>query len=63
MLPAPSSRVGMSAHAVRFGLGHWTGAEWVAIQWVDGVQIVLRNVPAGRRISVPADLPYAAGTP
>jgi len=41
-----SSRASQSATGVRFGLGSWTGAEWVAALWPDGRQLVARNVPA-----------------
>ncbi len=43
-----SSRASQSATGVRFGLGAWTGADWVAALWPDGRQLVARNVPANQ---------------
>ena len=48
-ITAGSSRASQNAMSVRFGLGNWTGAEWVAALWPDGRQIVVKNV-AGNQI-------------
>lgn len=48
-ITAGSSRASQNAMSVRFGLGNWTGAEWVAVLWPDGRQIVVKNV-AGNRV-------------
>jgi hypothetical protein len=47
---AGSSRASQNEHTVRFGLGEWTGAEWVAVQWPSGGQTVVRNVEGNRRL-------------
>jgi hypothetical protein len=39
--------------SVRFGLGQWTGAEWVAVLWPDGRQLVVRNVEGNRVLDLP----------
>jgi len=49
------SRASQSELSTRFGLGHWTGAEWVAVLWPDGRARVLRNVPANMHVRVGAD--------
>lgn len=41
-----SSRASQNATSVRFGLGAWDGAEWVAAIWPDGRELAVRNVPA-----------------
>ena len=38
-LTGGASRASQHAMSVRFGLGHWTGAEWVAVLWPDGRQM------------------------
>lgn len=43
-----SSRASQNAMSVRFGLGQWDGAEWVAALWPDGRQIVVRNVEGNK---------------
>ncbi len=48
-----SSRASQNAHSVRFGLGNWDGAEWVAAIWPDGRQLVVTGVPGNRRIEMP----------
>lgn len=49
---AGSSRASQNEHGVRFGLGPWSGAEWVAVQWPSGEQTVSRNVEGGRRLDM-----------
>jgi hypothetical protein len=49
-----SSRASQNAMSVRFGLGQWTGAEWVAILWPDGRQVVVRNVEGNQVLNMPA---------
>ena len=44
-----SSRASQNAMSVRFGLGHWSGAEYVAVLFPDGRQRAVRNV-AGEQI-------------
>ncbi|MEM9189454.1 MAG: CRTAC1 family protein [Myxococcota bacterium] len=39
-----SSRASQNAMSVRFGLGQWSGAEWVAVLWPNGRQQVVANV-------------------
>ncbi len=43
-----SSRGSQNPLAVRFGLGPYTGAEWVAALFPDGRQLAVRHVPADR---------------
>lgn len=43
-LTGGSSRASQNAHSVRFGLGQWTGAEWVGVLWPDGRQLVATNI-------------------
>lgn len=45
-----SSRASQNEHTVRFGLGHWDGAEWVAVLWATGRQQVYAGVQAGQRL-------------
>jgi enediyne biosynthesis protein E4 len=54
-LTAGSSRASQNEHTVRFGLGEWSGAEWVAVQWPSGAQKVVRNVEGNRRVMVEFD--------
>ncbi|MEM6994686.1 MAG: CRTAC1 family protein [Myxococcota bacterium] len=48
-----SSRASQNELSVRFGLGHFTGAEWVGVLWPSGRTSVVRGVPAGQRLQVP----------
>jgi hypothetical protein len=43
-----SSRASQNATSARFGLGQWTGAEWVAAVWPDGRQLVVTGVEGNR---------------
>ena len=45
-----ASTAAQSELAVHFGLGAWDGAEWVAVVWPDGRQIVVRNVKGDQRL-------------
>ncbi|MEM1022914.1 MAG: CRTAC1 family protein [Myxococcota bacterium] len=45
-----SSRASQNATGVRFGLGAWNGAEWVAALWPDGRQLVVRDVPGDQTL-------------
>ena len=45
-----SSRASQNAVSARFGLGQWTGAEWVAVLWPDGRQVSAVNVPGNSRV-------------
>ena len=47
-----SSRASQNELSARFGLGQWTGAQWVAILWPDGRQRVFLNVPGNQRLVV-----------
>ena len=49
---AGSSRASQNEHTVRFGLGAWSGAEWVAVQRPTGEQVVLMNVEGNQRLVV-----------
>lgn len=40
-----SSRASQSALSARFGLGSWSGADWVFIAWQDGRTLAYTNVP------------------
>ena len=53
-LQAGSSRASMNALSVRFGLGAWSGAEFVAVVWPDGRSVVLTGVEGDRVLEVPA---------
>lgn len=48
-----SSRASQSAHSARFGLGAWTGADWVAALWPDGRQVVVTGVEGDRVLELP----------
>ena len=48
-----SSRASQNAMSVRFGLGQWTGAEWVAVLWPDGRQSVVINVEGNQVLDMP----------
>jgi hypothetical protein len=45
-----SSRASQNAIPARFGLGQRTGADWVAVQWPDGREIVVQGVEGNRRL-------------
>jgi hypothetical protein len=45
-----SSRASQNAQPARFGLGQRTGADWVAVQWPDGREIIVRNVEGNQRL-------------
>lgn len=49
---AGSSRASNNELSVRLGLGHYRGAEWVAVLWPSGRQTVLTHVGAGQRLRV-----------
>lgn len=46
-IAAGSSRGSQNDLSARFGLGDYTGAEWVAARWPDGRVRAIRNVAAG----------------
>ena len=48
-----SSRASQNATSARFGLGQWTGAEWVAVVWPDGRQLVVTGVAGNRVLELP----------
>ena len=45
-----SSRASQNELSVRFGLGNWTGAEWVAVLWPDGRNIAVTGVEGNQRL-------------
>jgi len=47
-----SSRASQSALSARFGLGQWTGSEWVAVLWPDGRQVIRINVEGDQRLEL-----------
>lgn len=49
-----SSRASQNAMSARFGIGHWNGADWVAVLWPDGRQVSLANVEGNRVLQVPS---------
>ena len=51
-LKGGSSRASQNAISVRFGLGQWTGAEWVAVLWPDGRQVVRTGVEGDQRLDL-----------
>lgn len=51
-LTSGSSRASQNELTVRFGLGHVTGADWVAVLWPTGQQTAFTGVPAGQRLRV-----------
>ena len=51
-LKGGSSRASQNAIGVRFGLGQWTGAEWVAVLWPDGRQVVRTGVEGDQRLEL-----------
>ena len=50
-----SSRASQNAMSVRFGLGQWTGAEWVGVLWPDGRQTVVKGVEGNQILEIPAN--------
>ncbi len=46
-----SSRASQKSISVSFGLGQWSGAEWVAILWPDGRQKVFTHVEGNQLIT------------
>jgi enediyne biosynthesis protein E4 len=53
-LTGGSSRASQNAMSVRFGLGQYTGAEWVAVLWPDGRELSALNVPGNTKITLSA---------
>ena len=49
-LQAGSSRASMNELAVRFGLGPYTGADWVAVLWPDGRTRAVYGVAGNQRL-------------
>jgi len=52
-LQAGSSRASMNEMSVRFGLGQYTGAEWVAVLWPDGRISAVTGVEGNQKIQMP----------
>ena len=48
-----SSRASQNELSVRFGLGQFRGADWVAVLWPTGRQQVLANVGGNQRVTIP----------
>ncbi|MCG8418894.1 MAG: CRTAC1 family protein [Proteobacteria bacterium] len=48
-----SSRASQNQLSVRFGLRNYTGAEWVAVVWPSGRQIIVTGVEGGQRLVLP----------
>ena len=48
-----SSRASQNELSVRFGLGNYTGAEWVAVMWPSGRQIIVSGVEGGQQLVLP----------
>jgi hypothetical protein len=46
-----SSRGSQNALSARFGLGQVTGADWVAVLWPDGRQVVASHVPGNALVT------------
>lgn len=44
-----SSRASQNEHSARFGLGPYTGAEWVVVLWPSGTYDVWRNIEGNRQ--------------
>lgn len=55
-----SSRASQNAMSVRFGLGQWTGAEWVAVLWPDGRQVAVKGVEGNQVLQMPTENPLPA---
>ncbi|GEM_PF-2275135 len=51
-LQAGSSRASMNELSVRFGLGHYTGADWVAVLWPDGRTLAVYGVRGNQRLAL-----------
>lgn len=49
-----AGRTSASAVSARFGLGQWTGADWVAALWPDGRELSALNVPGNRTVALSA---------
>lgn len=47
-----SSRGSQNELLVHFGLGDWSGAEWVAVLWPSGEQSVIKNVEGNQRVVI-----------
>ncbi len=54
-LTAGSSRASQNEHTIRMGLGEWSGADWVSVQWPSGRQAVVRNVDGDQRLEMSFD--------
>jgi len=52
-LQAGSSRASMNEMSVRFGLGHYTGADWVAVLWPNGRISTVTGVEGNQKIQMP----------
>lgn len=48
-----SSRASQNALSARFGLGDWSGADYVAVQWQTGAQTVVTGVEGNQRLVMP----------
>ena len=49
-----SSRASQSELSARFGLGQWTGVEWVAVLWSDGEVMTATHVEGNRTLTLPS---------
>ena len=47
-----SSRASQNELSVRFGLGNWTGADWVAVLWPDNTQTAASRIEGNQRLSL-----------
>ncbi|WP_428267042.1 CRTAC1 family protein [Haliangium sp.] len=45
-----ASRASQNELSARFGLGDWSGAEWVVVLWPDGRQLVVTGVEGAQRL-------------
>jgi len=52
-LQAGSSRASMNEMSVRFGLGQYTGADWVAVLWPNGRMTAVTGVEGNQKIQMP----------
>ena len=48
-----ASRASQSELSVRFGIGAWSGADWIVVQWPDGESLVVTGVPGNQTVSLP----------
>lgn len=48
-----SSRASQNQLSVRFGLGAYDGADWVAVLWPSGEHLVVENVPGNQTLVLP----------